>query len=153
MKKSFLVLLFIIPILSFSQQLPREEQKSIDTYANSACDCVNNLINTLDSGMVEYLQIFADSGETAAQTFLNEYLTSVTEEDASALLKSANLMQTEAFGIKIEACEDRSNLSEKSNNEIDNESGGSYDYFIKALSVNQNCKLMKLFLEMGNSIE
>lgn len=149
MKKSFLIILLLIPFVSFSQ-LPKKERKAIDNYADSTCQCLNELINTLDGKMVEYLNVFSEEGEVTAQAFLANYLENASEEDTNSLLESANLMQTESFGLKIEACDDGSNLSSKTSEEIENEKGSSYDYYLKVLSTNSNCKLTKMFIEMGN---
>lgn len=148
MKKQLFISLLLIPIISFAQ-LPKKEKILIDEYANSLCECVNEVMNTLDVNMIKYLDVFAKNGEVAANNFLTAFMEKGTPEEVQALLDSSNLMQAEDFGLKIEACEDNSKLSSKAINEIEGLKGGAYDYFMNSLSNKSNCKLSKMLLDMG----
>ena len=115
------------------------------------CECVNDLMNTLDINMIKYLDVFAKSGENDATYFLNAFLETGTPEEVQAFLDSSDVMLTEDFGFKIEACEDNSKLSSKAIYEIDDLKGDAYDYFMNSLSSKSNCKLSKMLLDMGTN--
>ncbi len=152
MKKLFLALLFIIPLVAFSQEqtFPSKEKKAIDSYLNTFCECLNEVLSTLNPTMIEYMQIFADSGEATAQKFINNYVENATEEEVNNFLASANMMQNEAFISKLDNCDDKGTMSQKSIDSIDNEKGESYDYLMKSMSKNIQCKFTEMFIKMGS---
>lgn len=152
MKKYFLFLFFIIPFFAFTQ-LNEQEKQLIDNYAVNLCDCVNDLINTLDPVMIDYIKVLAGKGEIEAQEFLTDYLSSANEEETNLLLTSANKMESEEFISKIENCDSENSLSEIMVLEINNEKGISYDYFLQSMSDFNICNLTKMFYYLGSKTE
>ena len=153
MKNFNLIILLIAPIFAFSQanSITNKEKKAIDAFTNSMCECVNEVMNVLDENMLKYLDEFATNGETAASEYLANFMQTATSKESQSLLDSSNYMQTEEFGLKFDVCDDKSTLSNKSSDEIDNLKGVAYDYFIRSMSNNSVCKISKSLFELGNT--
>ena len=150
MKNIFFSLIFITPFLSFGQ-LTVNEKKEIDLYATNLCSCVEETISSLGTAMRSYIEVLAEEGMEAAGKYIATYFESAPQEKINQFLADAEKMQDSdsVFLTRIENCENNKNLPEKSISEINNESGESFDYFIKLLSDKDFCKLTKMFYNLG----
>ena len=149
MNRIILLLFLVAPGLTFAQ-LSKKDKKEIKTYTTDVCECVSDLINSLDPKAVEYMTILFEEGDEKANDFLTNYITSASEEEANRVNASFTAMSADSFGLKIEECDDKGKVNVKIARDIDNQVGEPYEYFLQMLDEGKSCFWLKNFYLLGN---
>jgi hypothetical protein len=147
--KIFLLALFLVPALSFSQ-VSKSDKKSIDNYANTMCECVSDYITSLHPRTTEVLIIMAEKGEDVAISELEKMLEEMEPEEVEEFLGAFAAMESEEFQQNMNVCNQTELLNEGIEAQLDNELGAGYDYFMSLLNEDQ-CEVMKALYDIGSS--
>jgi hypothetical protein len=147
MKSAFLTLL-LIPFLSFGQ-VSKKEKKSIDKYALSMCECVNDLMSELHPKTIEVVMLMAEKGQEDAMKDVEAMLTEMTPEEMQEFLASFTTMESEEFLQKIEDCDGSDSLDPEMKEQIDNAEGDAHAYLMEVLGREEACKVMKSLYDLG----
>jgi hypothetical protein len=152
MKNLLLLVVFLVPMLSFGQ-LKRKDKKAIEIYAHEMCGCMNELFNTLDPKTLEFIVIMAEQGEKAGEDAIQEFLSNATEAEVATLVESFNRLSTPEFQAEIEECDSKNGLSDELAGSIDSSIGDGYNYFYNYLNKDDSCALLKFFLDAATEDE
>lgn len=148
--KSKLLLLLLIPFLSFGQ-VSEEDKKAIDVYALDVCGCVSDLIQELHPKTVEAIFYMVENGQEKLPAYLEKVLLDMSDEDKQAFMGSFQKMQDPEFGAKIEKCDNTATLGKTLKKEIDDTKTESHKYLMSFLSKEDSCKLLKVFYDIGTN--
>ena len=151
MKKYLKIIFLFLPLISFAQ-LTSEEQVLIENYVNKFCPCINNVINTLDPKVVEFVNLMADEGEKKAMIQIQEYVSTHSEEEAKKLITGFDKMSSPEFGKKIEKCDNKEGMSSEMTLSIDNSKGEYSEYFYNYLTTTIECKMTNYIMLLGNQV-
>ncbi len=150
--KTTLIALLLLPFVSFGQ-LSEEAKNSIDDYAISVCGCVDELIDELHPEVAGVILLMDEKGQEEAMLEVQEMLTEMTSEEMEDFLMAFKSMDSDAFEQKVEDCDSSHDLSDRVEDQINNELGEAYDYFMETLEREEICQVMKALYNLGNSME
>lgn len=148
--KIILLLLVFVPYLSIGQT-SKKDKKKIDKYSATICDCVNENMVSLHPKALKVIQLISEKGQEEAMKEVELMIGEMELEEMNEFLSSFNTMESEEFQQKIEQCDDPALLTSEVKEQIDNAEGDAYDYFMKVLSQEDTCKVLKLLHDLGTS--
>ncbi len=153
--KSTLLTLLLIPILSFGQvevnELSKKDKKSIDKYATSMCDCVNEQMATLHPKVIEVVLLMGEKGQEEAMKDVEGMLAEMDPAEMQEFLEAFTIMESDEFMQEIENCDGSDRLSAETKEQIDNAEGEAHDYLMRVLSQEEACEVMKALYDLGAS--
>lgn len=152
MKKLFIVAIALIPSLSFGQ-LTNDDKKDIENFAVDMCECLNDMFDELDPVVIDFLEATANEGEEAANQVLMTAIAESTEEEQASLMASFQKMQDPEFLGRIEKCVVSGDISEELKAELDKENSEASKYAFEVFKNNKECRVAKLFYEVGTKEE
>ncbi|WP_299114304.1 hypothetical protein [uncultured Winogradskyella sp.] len=148
--KNLLIVLLVIPFLSFGQ-VSENEKNEIETYAQKMCDCFNNTLKDLHPKAIEAINILATDGQQKMEQYITKEMQEASDVDKQAIMGSFQKMQEPSFGAKIENCDTSSIQNKALKIRLDNPKTESHKYLMTYLSSEDSCKVLKVFYDMGTS--
>lgn len=148
--KIALLTLLLIPFLSFSQ-VSKKEKKSIDKYATSMCDCVNEVLNTLHPKVNDVIALIAEKGQDEAMKDVQTMTEEMDSEELQEFLESFTIMESDEFSQKLDDCDRTAILISELGDEINIEEGDANDYLMEVIVHKEACRMVKLLYDLGSS--
>lgn len=150
--KTTLIALLLLPLLSYGQ-VSRKDKKNIESYANTVCECISNLMDSLHPKTIEVVLLMGEKGQEEAMVDIQKMTLEMNEEELQEFLVSFETMGSDAFTEKIDNCEKSGVLSSELKEEIDNENSAGNSYFMELLETEEGCNVMNALYVIGKAVE